>query len=302
MTIVGEYAAPGDVAQQWVLAAIAIAPRRYSKVEREAELTLRDMEGRIAAVTGGARGIGQSVVEQLAARGARVVILDLNEELGQELARKVDGHFYRLDIGDDQAVSATVAQIEKEVGFVEHFAANAAIIQRKFLPPEELTLDEWDAMFRIDLRGTYHSCVEFGKRMARKGRGSIVAVASIAGARSAPNHIYSAAKAGVIEVAANLAVEWGRSGVRVNSVSPGFTKTPAVLDAISAGFRSEQKFSEYTALGRMMEPSELAAAMVFLLSDQASAITGVNLPVDAGWSAATNWVAWNGVPPARERA
>ena len=255
--------------------------------------------GEIALVTGGASGIGKACAELLGQRGARVVIAD-RDGRGAAAAAATNGwHSYELDISDAAAIEGAAVAIEREIGPVRLMVANAGIIQARLDSPEILALEEWDRIFSIDLRGTYQCCVSFGSRMARDGAGSIVTVASIAGMRSAPNHAYSVAKAGVVHMTANLAVEWGRSGVRVNSVSPGFTRTPAVEATFARKLRDEKVLSGMSALGRLVRPEEIAAAAAFLLSEDASAITGVNLAVDAGWLAACSWHTWDGVPASR---
>lgn len=115
------------------------------------------------------------------------------------------------------------------------------------------------------------------------------------GMRSGPLHAYGPAKAGVIHVTQILAAEWGREGVRVNAISPGFVLTPVIQQAIDAGLRDTTAMSEMSAIGRMVQPEEIAEAACFLLSDAASAITGINLPVDNGWSTAITWQTHGGV-------
>ena len=158
----------------------------------------------------------------------------------------------------------------------------------------------WDRVVEIDLRGTYVTCAAFGKRMAARGGGSIVTIASITGMRATPLHAYGPAKAAVISLTAGLAAEWGRSGVRVNAVSPGYTLTPPLQWAIDNGKRDLQSLEENSALGRLVDPSEVAKAVAFLASDEASAITGINLPVDAGWLTAGPHHTYGGIPGARE--
>jgi NAD(P)-dependent dehydrogenase (short-subunit alcohol dehydrogenase family) len=154
-------------------------------------------------------------------------------------------------------------------------------------------------VLHIDLRGTWLAAVEFGKRMAVRGHGSIVTIASIAGMRSMPLHAYTPAKSAVIAMTADLATEWGRSGVRANSVSPGYTLTPLLRDVIDRGERDPANLVGESALGRLVDPEEVARAVCFLASDEASAITGVNLPVDAGWLVAPSWRTYSGVPDKR---
>jgi NAD(P)-dependent dehydrogenase (short-subunit alcohol dehydrogenase family) len=166
---------------------------------------------------------------------------------------------------------------------------------QRTLPPEELTLKEWDIVARIDLRGTYVSCAAFGVPMAARGRGAIVNIASVAGMRSGPLHAYGPAKAGVISIGESLAAEWGLKGVRVNTVSPGYTLTPALKKGMALGTLDEGLMIGSSAIGRLVRADEIAAAVAFLAGDQASAITGVNLPVDGGYLVATPWAGYGGL-------
>jgi NAD(P)-dependent dehydrogenase (short-subunit alcohol dehydrogenase family) len=131
--------------------------------------------------------------------------------------------------------------------------------------------------------------------MAARGTGSIVLMASVAGMSSSPLHAYGPAKAGVIAMAACLAAEWGPRQIRVNAVSPGFTETPALKRGIEHGVLSKELLSRSSALGRLVDADEVAAAALFLLSDLSSGITGINLPVDAGFLVATPWEAYGGL-------
>jgi len=131
--------------------------------------------------------------------------------------------------------------------------------------------------------------------MAKQGSGSIVNIASVAGMRSGPLHSYGPAKAGVISLSECLAAEWGPCGVRVNTVSPGFTATPALHKGIHTGTLEVADMAGASALGRLVNPAEIAAAVAFLASPAASAITGVNLPVDCGYLVATPWASYGGL-------
>jgi NAD(P)-dependent dehydrogenase (short-subunit alcohol dehydrogenase family) len=259
----------------------------------EAMMQLR-FDGRVVVVTGGASGIGESCARMFRDCGARVVIVDKNREEAQRLATALDATAVALDIGDDAGVEAAFASIERTLGAVEGLVNSAGVLQRT-LPPGELTMKEWDLVARIDLRGTYLCCAAAGTRMATRGRGSIVNIASVAGMRSGPLHAYGPAKAGVINLTECLAAEWGRSGVRVNAVSPGFTQTPALAKGIEKGVLDPGAMAEASAAGRLLETREIAAAVCFLASDLASGITGVNLPVDLGYLVATPWQSYGGV-------
>jgi NAD(P)-dependent dehydrogenase (short-subunit alcohol dehydrogenase family) len=257
-----------------------------------------DLPGRVAVVTGGASGIGEAVSRLCAERGATVVVTDIDAERGNAVASDIGGLFVPMDVGDAGAITAAAERIESETGPVDILVTSAGITQQP-LPPEELSQDNWDRVVHIDLRGTWLAAVEFGKRMAVRGHGSIVTIASIAGMRSMPLHAYTPAKSGVIAMTADLATEWGRSGVRVNAVSPGYTLTPLLQNVIDRGERDTANLVGDSALGRMVNPDEIARAVCFLASDEASAITGINLPVDAGWLVAPSWRTYNGIPDKR---
>jgi len=252
----------------------------------------------IAVVTGGASGIGAACCRTLAQRGAKVVVLDRAKQAAEAVAQEIGGHAFACDVGEEEAVEAAAARIENAVGPVEILVNSAGVIQVP-LPPEALGMQSWDDVVRIDQRGTYVAALAFGRRMAERGRGAIVNIASVAGMRSMPLHAYAPAKAAVIAITECLAAEWGRSGVRVNAVSPGYTRTPALQAAIDKGERDVSALEANSALGRMVEPDDVAHAVAFLASAEARAITGVNLPVDCGWLVAPSWHTYGGVRPAR---
>lgn len=259
------------------------------------------LNGRLAVVTGGASGIGAACAHRLAEAGARVVAVDIAAEAARAVAAALPGtgHAARtLDVRDAEAIEAAAAGIEAEIGPVDILVTSAGVIQKP-VAPEAMSVEDWDHVVAVDQRGVYLSCLAFGRRMAPRGRGAIVNIASVAGMRSMPLHSYAPAKAAVISMTEALAAEWGRSGVRVNAVSPGYTRTPALQAAIDAGLRDVSRLCETSALGRMVEPEEIADAVVFLASDAARAITGATLPVDAGWLVATTWHTYGGLPPKR---
>jgi len=139
------------------------------------------------------------------------------------------------------------------------------------------------------------ACLAFARGMIDRRRGSIVNIASIAGMRSMPLHAYAPAKAAVIAITECLAAEWGPSGLRVNAVSPGYTLTPALKNAIDRGERDVSSLLANAALRRLVDPAEIARVVAFLVSDAASAMTGANVPVDCGWLAGTSWSTYGGL-------
>lgn len=255
---------------------------------------LPGIAGTTAIVTGGGSGIGAACAAALAGAGATVCLLDRSAERAGAQAARVGGRAYVCDVADETAVERTIAAVEDEAGPVAALVNAAGILQRTS-PPAELSLDEWDAVLRVNLRGIYLTCAAVGARMARRGTGAIVNVASVSGMRSAPLHGYAPAKAGVIRLGECLAAEWGRAGVRVNTVSPGFTDTPALQKSFALGVLDKERLTEASALGRLVAAEEVAGATLFLCSELASGITGVNLPVDVGHLVAAPWGVYGGV-------
>jgi NAD(P)-dependent dehydrogenase (short-subunit alcohol dehydrogenase family) len=257
-----------------------------------------DLGGRIALVTGAGSGIGAACADLLAAAGARVVVADLNAEAAQARANALRTEARVVDVSSLESVEALMAGVEADIGPID-IAVNSAGIAQLPKSPEELRQSSWDKIVAVDLRGTYLVCTQAGQRMARRGRGSIVNIASIAGTMPGPLHAYGPAKAGVVMMTANLAAEWGRSGVRINCLSPGHTLTPFIREKIEAGVRDPRPLEDFTALGRMVLPEEVASAVLFLVSDLSSAVTGMNLLVDCGASVTGGWRPYGWVPDAR---
>lgn len=255
--------------------------------------------GRVAVVTGGASGIGLATAAVLARRNWRVVIADLDLARSRDAAAPLGAEAVAFDVSDEAATKAGIDEVEARIGPVEALFANAGLIQQP-LRPEEYPLADFDRIIAVDLRGVYISCLAAGARMAARRAGTIVITGSVTASRSAPLHAYAPAKAAAVHMAACLAAEWGRSGVRVNAVSPGYTVTPAVMQAIQNGQRDPARLRAGAALGRMVEAEEIGKAVAFLMSDDASAITGINLPVDAGWLCGSHLETYGGVRPALE--
>ncbi|MCC8978399.1 SDR family NAD(P)-dependent oxidoreductase [Bradyrhizobium acaciae] len=246
-------------------------------------------------VTGGSRGIGAATATLLADQGHRVVIVDIAPEpLAGTNAILWPAPF---DVASEAAVVAGIADIEKAHGPISGLV-NAAGVFGKMHAIERVRMEQWDREVNIDLRGTFLVTRSVGIGMAKRRRGAIVNIASVAGMTSGPIHAYTAAKAGVIQITQTLAAEWGRSGVRVNAVSPGFTRTAALEAGIASGALNKDLLARPTAMNRLVEPMEVAQAIAWLLSPQSSGITGINLPVDAGYIAGTTWAAYGGLPEA----
>lgn len=248
-------------------------------------------------VTGGSRGIGAATATLLAQQGRRVVIADIAPEAlpGTQTILWAE----QLDVANESAVVSGVAAIEAVHGPISGLV-NAAGIFGKMHAVERVRMDNWDREINIDLRGTFLVARSAGERMAKRRHGAIVNVASVAGMTSGPIHAYTAAKAGVIQLTQTLAAEWGRAGVRVNAVSPGFTRTIALEAGIASGALDKDRLARNTAMNRLVEPTEVAHAIAWLLSTASSGVTGINLPVDAGFIAGSTWDAYGGLRQAPE--
>lgn len=252
------------------------------------------LDGRVAVVTGGASGIGAATARILASRGARVVIADVNADAARAVAAETGGHAFALDVRDAEAIEALADRVEAEVGPVRIVVTSAGLVQSP-LPPEEMPVSLFDDLMDVNVRGTWLCLRAFARHMLPRHAGELVTISSIVAERSVPLHSYAPGKAAVLNMTLCLAAEWGRAGLRVNTVQPGYTRTPALQAQIDAGNRDPALLEANSTLGRMVEPEEIGRAIAFLVSDDAAAITGVALPVDAGYFCAGSWHPYGGV-------
>ena len=235
--------------------------------------------GSVVAVTGGARGIGAATVRAFSEAGASVASLDLDppSAAGSALVEQ-------CDVSSPDDVAKAFAAIEAKLGPVDVLVNNAGV--NASYDPVAMSPEEWDTFFAVDLRSMWLCSREVLPRMRERGGGSIVNVASIqANLTQAGAFPYSAAKAGVLGLTRSLALEEGPFGVRVNAVSPGYTRTRLVVDSLQATGDSdaaERAIAAKHALGRIAEPEEIASMIVVLASPLASFVTGANVAVDGG--------------------
>lgn len=236
-------------------------------------------------MTGGAKGIGKACAEALATAGAKVIIADMDRAAGESTAQLVNGEFVSLNVTNREEVECVAADVTRRHGALGILVNNAGIVQNG--RSESVSHDDWRRVIDVNLNGVFYCAQSFGKDMVKAGGGAIVSISSICGSVSVypqPQAAYNASKAGVNLLTKSLAVEWAKSGVRVNAVAPGYTATELTL----AGRSKPEWFNTWmamTPMGRLGEPSEVANAVVFLASDAASYITGTVLTVDGGYTA-----------------
>lgn len=243
------------------------------------------LEGRVAVVTGGARGIGQAIAAELARSGADVAFCDICES-GQaegtlDLIRGFDrrGQFIRADVGDRVQVDRMFQQILSEFGRIDILINNAATNTRK--PLLELEIDDVQRVWNVALWGVYHCSQVAAREMAQQQGGSIVVISSVHADRPFPNNTaYNGAKAAVNQMARTWAAELVGARIRVNIVEPGWTDTPGERTLYSE--EQIQQEGRKLPMGRLASAADIAKAVRFLVSDDAAYITGSCLRVDGG--------------------
>ncbi len=248
-------------------------------------------EGKVVVITGGASGIGAAAARRFAGEGATLVLADLNEDaLGEQretLGLSLGGHRLltrKVDVSQQADIDGLIETTIAEFGHLDVLVNNAGVGSFGYVT--EITPEEWRRVFAIDLDAVYFACRAAMPHLIA-ARGNIVNTASISGiAGDYGFAAYNAAKAGVINMTRTLALDHGKDGVRVNAISPGLVQTPLAA-ALHTDNRIMAEYARTVPLARAGQPDEMAAAIQFLASDDASYITGINLVVDGGLTAHT---------------
>jgi 2-hydroxycyclohexanecarboxyl-CoA dehydrogenase len=240
---------------------------------------------RTALVTGGASGIGAATCRRLAAEGARVAVTDVDMDAARRMAGEIDSEAYELDVRSDDSIRAAVAAAERDLGRIDVLVNNAGYDEWGWFTETDPAL--WDRVLAVNLRGVLAVTHRVLPGMQERRRGRIVNTASEAGrVGSSGSAAYSAAKAGVIGFTKTIAVENGRYGITCNAVAPGPIETPLLMGAPErlgdVGKRLVETMVGATTLRRLGQPEEVAAAIAFLASDDASFVTGQSLGVSGG--------------------
>jgi NAD(P)-dependent dehydrogenase (short-subunit alcohol dehydrogenase family) len=248
---------------------------------------MRRLDGKVALVTGAGRGIGRAVVLRLADEGASVALAARTEEQLVDTANLLDTPSLVLpaDVAAEGAAEQLVQATEEGLGRMD-VLVNAAGISPVYTRAEKLQIEDWDLIMSVNVRAGFQLAQAAGRRMLANGGGSIVNVASIGGLVALPRlAAYCASKGALVQLTRVLAVEWADRNVRVNAVAPGYVRTEFTRSLLEHPEISARLLAS-TPARRFAEPEEIAPAVAFLASDDASYITGAVLTADGGWTAA----------------
>ena len=246
------------------------------------------VEGRVAVVTGGCSGIGLAAARRLASEGARVVIGDLDDGRGDGVAAEIDGLYQHADVTSKDDVDALFQAAGDQFGTVDIAFNNAGISPTEDGSILETDLAAWDRVQQVNLTSVYLCCKAALPFMLRQQRGSIINMASFVAVRgSATSQIsYTASKGGVLALSRELGVQFARNGIRVNALCPGPVNTPLLQQLLATDPDWAARRLVHIPIGRFAEPAEIANAVLFLASDEASFITASTFLVDGGISGA----------------
>jgi NAD(P)-dependent dehydrogenase (short-subunit alcohol dehydrogenase family) len=246
------------------------------------------LEGKVAVITGGCSGIGLATVRRFAEEGAQVVLGDLDDERGEEVAKEVDGTYVHADVTDKAQVDALFRTAKDTYGSVDVAFNNAGIS-----PPEDASildtdLDAWRRVQEVNLTSVYLCCQAALPYMLQQRRGSIINTSSfVAVMGAATSQIsYSASKGGVLSMSRELGVQFARDGVRVNALCPGPVNTPLLRELFASDPERAARRLVHVPMGRFGEAEEMANAVLFLASDESSFVTASTFMVDGGISGA----------------
>lgn len=255
---------------------------------------MQRVKDKVAIVTGGASGLGEAIVRTLVAEGAQVVITDIQERTGQQLADELRCGFLKQDVTDEKQWETIISQVEAKYGAL-HILVNNAGIEGPMdqSTPENTRLSDWQKIHRVNVEGVFLGCRAAIPAIRKTGGGSIINLSSTAGLVPTPTYTaYGASKAAVRHLTKSVAMHCAkdRSGIRCNSVHPGLILTPMLTrileqEAIDNGITLEERIDQFEALipqGEFQEAQDVASAVLYLASDESRHITGTKIVVDGG--------------------
>jgi NAD(P)-dependent dehydrogenase (short-subunit alcohol dehydrogenase family) len=242
------------------------------------------LQDRVAVITGAGSGIGLATARRFAAEGAKVVAVDISEEAGKAVAAETNGEFVACDVADEEQVKALFDGVAERHGRVDIAFNNAGIS-----PPDDDSilvtgLDAWERVLKVNTTSVFFCCKYAIPHMQRQGKGSIINTASfVALLGAATSQIaYTASKGGVLAMTRELGVQFAREGIRINALCPGPVATPLLMDLFAKDPERAARRLVHVPMGRFAEPEEIAAAVAFLASDDASFMTASQFVVDGG--------------------
>jgi NAD(P)-dependent dehydrogenase (short-subunit alcohol dehydrogenase family) len=239
------------------------------------------LNGRVCIVTGGAQGIGEACVRRFAREGAKPVIVDIDDTRGRALAQELGALYVHCDVGQKVEVESVVAQVLAAHGRIDVLVNNAGIFKAAdFL---EVTEADFDAVLRVNLKGSFLMGQAVAREMAKAGGGAIVNMSSVNGVLAIPNIAsYNVSKGGINQLTRVMALALADKGIRVNAVAPGTIATELAAKAVLTSEEAKRRIMSRTPLRRLGEPDEIADTVAYLASDAASYITGEIVVVDGG--------------------
>jgi len=257
---------------------------------------MKGLKGKVAIVTGGASGIGKTISVAFAEAGATVVIPDLDAEGAEDTSREIkrlgqESFSIESDVANPDHVDLIFNKTLDEYGKIDILVNNAGTTHPA-VSILELDLEYVDRIFSVDFKGVYLCSRRAGREMIRQNNGCIMNISSIAGLTPLPLIMYGPMKSAVNMLTKILAREWAQYKIRVNAIAPGYVMTPLIKDMIEKGQRDPNLILDQTPMKNMLDPMDIAKAVLFLVSSEARYITGAVLPVDGGWLSDGGWAAY----------
>lgn len=254
------------------------------------------LKDKVAVVTGGGMGIGQAIALAFAREGGHVAILDVQPEGAHGTAKQIkelgrESLVCETDVTDESAVDRATNDVLTKFGRIDILVNNAGITHPA-VSILDLDLQFLEKVTRVDWKGVYLCSRRIGKEMVARKSGAVINISSITALCPVPLAVYAPIKSAVVMLTQVLARDWAPSGIRVNAIAPGYVLTPLLQGMFDSGLRNPETILSCVPMKKWVMPSDIADAAVFLCSDKAACITGVTLPVDAGFAVEGGWKAY----------
>ena len=246
------------------------------------------LDGKVCVITGAASGIGREAALLFASEGARVCVGDVDAEAGEATASDIDGLFVRVDVTDPSSVAALYSAAADRFGGIDVLYNNAGIMPADDASVLDTELDAWNRVQAVNATGVFLCCKHGIPHLLDRGGGSVINVASFVALMGAATSqiAYTASKGAVLSMSRELAIEFARRGVRVNALCPGPVETPLLMRLFADDVAAYERRRVHLPMGRLAQAREIAAAALFLASDESSYVTGSTFVVDGGITAA----------------